>query len=89
MPHSCVPSAKRLSLVGPLEAGRLVSSLSGFVEALVTKGEGDNLVHQKEDDMAFWGSGEGVGDRVCQVNQYALLYKDTSVDALKRTTHVL
>ncbi|CAM9314706.1 unnamed protein product [Scytosiphon promiscuus] len=32
-------AATRLSLIGPLEAGRLVSSLSGYVETLVAMGE--------------------------------------------------
>ncbi|CAM9514170.1 unnamed protein product [Ectocarpus sp. 4 AP-2014] len=36
-------AATRLSLIGPLEAGRLVSSLSGYVETLLRVGDVENV----------------------------------------------
>ncbi|CAM9957436.1 unnamed protein product [Pylaiella littoralis] len=45
-------AATRLSLIGPLEAGRLVSSLSSYVEALVTAtGHGGDVRHLSQEEV--------------------------------------
>eukprot|EP00903_Cladosiphon_okamuranus_P013422 g12503.t1 len=43
-------AATRLSLIGPLEAGRLVSSLSGFVETLARMGDVEHLACQQHEE---------------------------------------
>eukprot|EP00752_Nemacystus_decipiens_P003883 g3569.t1 len=52
-----VSAATRLSLIGPLEAGRLVSSLSGFVETLAMVGDVEHVAHQQREE------GRGPGSR--------------------------
>lgn len=73
--------ATRLSLIGPLEAGRLVSSLSGYVETLVVAGEPRDLLgntmqkarekYEQHETLGplseEWGGGKDVVGRVCQV----------------------
>ena len=66
-------SRERLSLVGPLEAGRLVSSLSGFVETLAMMGDAEHLAHQQYEEGkrvvssgSSGSSGGGVGNDIDQ-----------------------
>ncbi|CAN0442287.1 unnamed protein product [Ascophyllum nodosum] len=57
-----------LSLIGPLEAGRIVNSLHAYVEALVAKGEAGATSGGVLEDHALSGFADGVGARVSQVD---------------------
>ncbi|CAN0435828.1 unnamed protein product [Ascophyllum nodosum] len=50
-----------LSLIGPLEAGRIVNSLHAYVEALVAKGEAGATSGGVLEDHALSGFADGLG----------------------------